>query len=637
MRDVRAHYIRKNESARIPSRFVIFDCEANRDRTKKGERQTWNLAVATFLEWKRNGSITRERTRFTTATELWQAISTFTRQSKRTVVYAHNLNYDLRISQALSLLPKLGWTLVDIRLDGRGSWSKWSREKASLNLCDSASIFPVSLQILGATLGIPKLPLPNSSEREKLWQRCERDVDILVDAITRYVTWMRTGQLGNWQMTGASQAWSHWRHSHYTHKVLVHDDRDAIAAEREAMYAGRCEAWRWGLYRGDNWYEYDWQNSYPRIARDTGLPGRLKGSIRYATPESIATLSKRYCVLAELEINTHVPCVPTRSNGRIVWPTGKFTSTLWDSEIHLLRENGATFRVRRAWLYTREPILKDWAEWVLSSLHDKTNQVEPWQKLILKHWSRALIGRFGMRYRSWDRWGTAPTSSVSMSHFLDLDSGSQYELLQIGQDLFTSGELREIDDGCPQITSYVMSEARAKLWRASQAIGPANVFYMDTDSLVVNSAGHTHIQVSTGNNLYDGLRSKAHFRKVHIYGPRSIICDTKPHVSGMPKGSVKVEQDKWSGEVWRGASESIRSGEHDSVRIRSTQFQLRYNQHRRAYDGGGFTRPHHLRGNNDSPKVASKPPSSQKAQVNDYPSLRAHLAQHTSRNQPIRV
>src|SRR5208282_3731415 len=253
MRDVPAHYIRSNEQARIPARYVILDTESLRERNKRGEVQSWALAVATFLEWTKSGELRQSTTRYETPMELWSAVSDFTKVGRRTVLYAHNLNYDLRISQAISCLPNLGWTLKDMRLDGRGSWSKWSRDKASLNLCDSASIFPVPLETLASTLGLSKRSLPQSSSREMLFQRCEVDVAILTDAIIRYVTWMRTGLLGNWQMTGASQAWSHWRHSHYSHKILVHNDQTALSAERAAMHSGRCEAWKWGKYGKTAW------------------------------------------------------------------------------------------------------------------------------------------------------------------------------------------------------------------------------------------------------------------------------------------------------------------------------------------------------------------------------------------------
>jgi DNA polymerase type B, organellar and viral len=624
MRDVKAHYIRANESARIPQRFVILDTEAYRKRDKTGEVQTWSLAVATFLTWDKNANISQHTSRFNSPIELWQAVSEFTRIGRRTVLYAHNLNYDLRISQALSLLPKLGWQMKDMRLDGRGSWSKWSREKASLNLCDSASIFPEKLEKLGLALGIPKLSLPSCGDREKLYKRCERDVEILTDAIIRYVDWLRTGQCGNWQMTGASQSWSHWRHSHYTHKILVHDNEEALKAERAAMHAGRCEAWQWGKYTGDNWYEYDWQNSYPRIARDCLLPTRLAGTVTSPSAKSLDSLLGQYAVLADCEITTAEPCVPAQSEGRTIWPTGTFRSTLWDPEIRVLREHDATIRVHRAWLYKREPALKDWAEWILSSLHDRGDTVEPWQKLILKHWSRALIGRFGMRYKTWEEYGTAPDNRIYISTLYNADQESSQELLQIGHQLFISGQEKEIDDGCPQITGYIMSEARAKLWRAAIQIGRQHVVYMDTDSLVVDSNGHDRIHELSAFPLFDGLRSKAHYRNIHIYGPRSLICDTRPCVAGMPRDSRQSGPKTWTGEVWRGAKESVRLNEAGSVSIRNTNFTLRYNSSRRFLCVDGSTVPYSLPGMVPDTTQDKRPSRTEEAVARGYPALLAY-------------
>src|SRR6266496_565567 len=236
MRDVQAHWIRGNASARVPKRLVVFDTEANRLYQKDREVQTWSLAVARFMLWTNKGKVHQSQSRYETPQALWSAISEFTREKARTAVYCHNLGYDLRISKALSALPSMGWRIADLRMDSRGSWAKWKKEKTSLTLCDSASIWNVPLQSLASALGTAKLALPSSGDREALYQRCEQDVEILSTALLKYFTWLRTGECGNWAITGASQSWNHWRHSHYTHKLLVHDNQEALAAERRAMW-----------------------------------------------------------------------------------------------------------------------------------------------------------------------------------------------------------------------------------------------------------------------------------------------------------------------------------------------------------------------------------------------------------------
>jgi hypothetical protein len=618
---VQPHYIRRNDSSRVPERYVFLDAEANRERDKKGEIQTWSLAVAKFSTFTRTGSIQSHRLRFDTPLELWRAISAFTRNKRRTVVYAHNLNYDLRISQCLTSLTGMGWTLQDMRLDGRGSWSRWSRQSASLLLCDSASIFPVKLQRLAIELGMKKLPLPPCKEREALFLRCEQDVEILSTGMIEYIKWLRTGAVGNWQMTGASQSWSHFRHSLMPYPILVHGNEIARAAERAAMHAGRAEAWRWGNIKREKIWEYDWSNSYPRIARDCALPQSLFGTLTGPSIETLETQWAKYCVLAEVEVTTNTPCVPTQYDGRTIWPTGSFRTTLWDPELRLLREAKATIRVFRAWLYKRAPILKDWAEWVLSSLHETEGSVEPWKKLILKHWSRSLIGRFGMRYRSWEYFADSPTSDIRISMLYDSDTGVTSELMQCGTKIFKLGEYQEINDGCPQITGYIMSEARAKLWRVAESTGHDDVYYMDTDSLIVNHKGHMHIQQQAGNRDYDGLRSKATYLSAHIYGPRSFVAGGKPTVSGLSKQATSIQPNVWQSEIWRGCKESIARGEYDRVTILLRNFTLRYNQHRRAFSNNGRTVPYQLPQYIPATGYVRPRTRTERAVLNGYPAM----------------
>ncbi len=425
-------------------------------------------------------------------------------------------------------------------------------------------------------------------------------------------------------MTGAAQSWSHFRHNYMDHDILIHDNSEAALAERAAMHTGRTEAWRWGKIEREKMYEYDWANSYPRIARDNELPYAFAGTVTAPSIDRLASLWAKYSVLAEVEVSADEACVPASHGERTIWPVGKFRTVLWDPELRLLQESKSIVRVLRAWLYKRAPILKRWAEWVLSSLHDTSGIVESWQKLILKHWSRSLIGRFGMRYRAWERFATTSKSRIYTSEMYLPETGTKTEIMQVGTSVFVLGEMQEVNDGCPQITGWIMSEARAKLWRASREIGQENVYYMDTDSLVVNQKGHRAIGLHYQSGDFAGLRSKAIYFSAHIYGPRSAIFGSKPSVAGMPRGSVKIGPHKYQGEVWRGAGESIRRGEHDSVTIHHRNYELRYNMHRRYFRDNGFTSPYVLPAY--EPQCGSNPPSIpfDRLVLNGYPSLLAH-------------
>lgn len=588
------HWIRPNEASQVPTRFIFLDTEARTESTANGEKQYWRCAVANFVHWTSRGNIKQEYREYDTPEQLWSDIDGHTRDGARTVLYAHNLPYDMRIARLLVGLPATGYRLECIRLDNRGSWSRWRKAKATLLLCDTASIFPTSVATLALLMCTKKVTLPEDDNREAWLSRCRRDVEIISSAMVEYLTWLRTGAAGNWQMTGSSQSWSHWRHCHYTDKILIHHDEDAIAAERRALWTGRAENWRWGKDNNDAVYEYDFQNAYPRVASDVAVPTRLVGSSSRVGPSALRKLWQRYAVLAQVEVDVRDPCVPAKVGDGIGWPVGSFTTTLWDPELRLLEQHGQISRVDRVWLYEKAPALKDWADWVMHGIHSEDVREYRWLPVVLKHWSRALIGRFAMRYQSWDFFGQAPDERVQIGTLVDRETGVVTDTMQIGRDFYTLGPFEEANNSCPQITGYIMSESRAKLWRVIQKIGAEHVYYMDTDSLVVDFSGDAAIRREAASRDFAGLVLKGTHRGWEIYGPRSAIFGGAEKFAGMPRFSHRISGDEWLGEVWSGLEHSIKQGEFDHVTITKRRFTVRWNDKRRIRLPDGTTAPHRL-------------------------------------------
>lgn len=595
-RQVPPHYIRKNEAARVPSRLIIMDSEALTDRSSSGEVQRWRCGAAMFVHWTSKGNIHRTVRSYDHAEELWADITSFTRKRQRTVLYAHNLPYDLRITQALSWLPRAGFELTAIRIASQGAWSKWARGTGSLTLCDSASLFPVTVHTLGRFLGTPKLPLPENSDHAAWKERCIRDVEILGATMVEYFRWLKTGVAGNWQVTGAGQSWAHWKHMHYTHPVLVHDDASATEAERRAMWTGRAESWQWGKDITAPVFEWDWQNAYPRIVRDRPIPVKLVGNARGTSIRDLQVLMNRWIVLADVTVTTDRPLVPAKHEGRILWPVGTFDTTLWQPELELLLDAGATIRVTRVWLYKGEPALASWADWILRELHERSAGRPRWAGVLLKHWSRTLIGRFATRWQDWELLGHDPVERVMTGRMHNVDTGEDSEFMQIGHDVHIMTGLVESDDSCPQVTSYVMSLARQQLWEAIQAAGEQNVLYIDTDSLVVNVRGNERMKAATRAGRFPGLRLKGSHSGYEIYGPRAAIIGGETKLAGIPRGAVRTSETQWIGEVWTQFERAIATGEHDRVTIGQRKYTIRWNEFRRARCAGGRTAPYALPG-----------------------------------------
>lgn len=629
MRPVPAHYIRENKMAFVPRRLVVLDSESQSVMAHGGEKQFWRCGAAFFGHWTNRGTLHNHLSTFTEPRALWTAIGEHTRPRQRTVVYAHNLPYDMRITEALVHLPSLGFRLDAIRVASQGCWSRWNRDSASLTLVDSASLFPVTLYRLGQFLETRKLPLPEGDNIDEWLARCVRDVEILAATMVQYFEWLRSGVAGNWQLTGAGQSWAHWRHAHYTHPVLVHADREAIDAERRAMWTGRAEALQWGRNYTEPVYEWDWENSYPRIALTHNVPTKLRSTTRALAPSELRMLAQRHIVLADVEVETDTPVVPARHSGRILWPVGTFDTTLWWPEIASLLAAGATVHVRRAWLYQGEPALRQWASWVLHELHDQTVPRHRWQAILLKHWSRTLIGRFATQYQNWELFGWNDNSAITMGRMHDVDTGADQSMMQIGNEVHVMTGLTESDDSCPQITSYIMSAARALLWDAMSAVGSNHLLYVDTDSLVVDTIGNAILRRLTQQGHFPGLRLKSRQLGYEIYGPRSAIIGDAQKFAGIPRHAVRMDDTTWRGEVWTQFERSLQNGEHNSVTITKRRFTTRWNEHRRARLANGYTTPYRLPGYQPNEHPGELPPvtEAEKAQY-----IRTKLGARITRN-----
>lgn len=586
-----AHYVRPNESTRLPRHFFFLDCEAYQSPTPRGEVQTFRLGAVRYVGTRKDRpKATRdERDTFAEPEALWEWVDDRCRANGRSVLVAHNLAYDLRVSRALSELPRRGWSMKAGKLDAGSAWLVMRKGRKSLVMVDSLSWFPKGLDHLATLVGIHKPPLPKANAPVGTWlERCEADVDILAECWLRVMRWLEAEDLGNWRMTGAGQSWQAFRHRFYTHPILVHADDEAREAERTAAWAGRCEAWRHGIQRGGPFAEWDFTAAYAQIAHDVEVPVKLRGVVeRPSLDERLAERGRRL-TLHQCLVTTDVPTVPARSDDGIHWPVGTFRTTLWNNERALAITNGATVTTERMWVYRKAPALRAWAEWVLGQLHAPADEVDPVVRLVVKHWSRALVGRFASRWSTWQAFGTAHDFDVLLREVIDTDAGDRFQLLQLGRDLYRADDAGDSPDAAPQIMSYVMAEARCRLWRAMVDAGLSNVLYVDTDGLIVNAEGDERLRRAA----VSGLRCKARYHNVRILGPRQLLLGDTLRAAGVPSRARRGDDGTYSAEAWRQLGTSLRIGEHDRVVITERTFDLRGTDKRRRHLDGGRTAPH---------------------------------------------
>lgn len=546
-----SHWIKGRSQERMPPRMVALDTESRSSRRGKAETQTWRIGCA--IRWRtdlKTGDYA-EAGVFDTPLDLWQWVSDYSRAEQRTVVWAHNLSYDIRISQALTILPSLGYEMEWCNLSQNVSCMVWRSDHGTLVMADTYTWLPMPLTAMAAGVGLMKFTMPPGNASDETWAPyCMRDAQIVYRVVSELNRFIKSEHLGNWQPTGAGMAYSMWRHRFMEHKVLVHDDEGALSAERKAMHTGRAEAWRHGEFYGDKWTEVDLRNAYLSIARESELPRKLLYRHGAITVQQLASLARHCRVVGRCDIDTQCPVVPYHDGSRTLWPVGHFTTWLWDTEIECALRYDAKVKIREVYVYAKAPVLASWAEWIMAILREQDSDVSPVVRTWLKHTSRALIGRLSLKTPAWELFGSNVTGETGITLMVDGDTGQKYRLMHVGSKTYIEMESKESRDSVPMITSWIMARCRVLLWDAMNSAGLDHVAHVDTDSLIVDAAGLASLKQALGGSLAPAWAPKGTWTRLAVYGPRHYYRGKQRVISGVPVKAEETSPGQFTGEKW---------------------------------------------------------------------------------------
>jgi len=589
-----AHYLRPQKSSRIPRSFVFFDTEAWRKPISGGEEQSWRLGctLAVTWDWRKAAWTFHPLARHRTPEDLWDAITKEARRDARTVVVAHNLSYDLRISHGLALLPALGWQVSRPTFTAETVGFEARKDRARLVCVDSLSLLPTSLAKVKGLLGLPALPLPDDGADEAdWWARCAEDTEALARSYMAVIAWLKEGNFGGWARSGASIGWHTMLRRLAPQQVLVHGREEVRKAEVAAMYAGRAEVWRWGTLRGGPWYVWDAEMAFGSVCKEGVLPAVLLDEVRGLDVLAMQRARGDYLHLAAATVTTEVPVLPWRDDTGICWPVGTFSGWWWDEELINAVAAGARVTVERAWRYQAQPWLASWASWCLDLVRDDSTPEARVIGVAAKHWSRAVPGRTAMKYRRWEAMGDAYVPGVAYMPMIDAGTRAKGAMLTLGGQRWEAWETAWWSQALPQVLSYVHAVCRTRLWTAMTTAGHDHVVYCDTDSVIVDAEGSRRLAKAAKAGGLWTLRLKEKAAKLELYAPQLVEGTTYRRLAGIPKGARRRAQLEYDAEVWDGILTSLAEGTPEVVNVRRVAYKLEAVDTRRIHLPGGFTAP----------------------------------------------
>lgn len=521
--------LKHNKSTQIARTLLFVDCET-RSETKSEDNTGFNrlsfgvVRSGRFINERGVTNWTRkDSTRFNTQDEFWAYVKSKARKKETTWIYAHNAGFDFIILGLLKRLEKGDFTICKPRKSRNKETGKTSfygllmledpptvigledSDGCRYVLCDTLNYWRISLEMLGESIGLPKLVMPSVTTEKLLWYRyCNRDVEIIEKAVIELIEWWREHDLGNWRWTAPGLAWSAFRHRFMSHDIIFHDEQPVRALERDGYFGGQLEAYRIGEIN-ERVYQYDVVSLYPSVMKNKLYPIKLEqwnvSRKLSPIPHSFDALS----TIAEVEIDSPVETFPTRIDDIVTYARGNGLVTLAGPELQYAIDRGYVKRIGAYATYAMAPIFTEYVAFFYELKEYYTKQGNRIKSNFVKLLLNSLYGKFAQRGGRWQyNPGLMPLYDFGLFWEGNPFSSERKKCLSLWDVAFEWQVKGEVDNAAPSISAFVTSYARQKMRAIKSVCGVGNYFYMSTDSILINETANSRLE-REGNVIGTGL------------------------------------------------------------------------------------------------------------------------------------
>jgi hypothetical protein len=256
-------------------------------------------------------------------------------------------------------------------------------------------------------------------------------------------------------------------------------------------------------------------------------------------------------VVARCQVTTEEPVYPVEHESKLLFPVGEFETVLTTPELAHALARGRVKEITEIALYESAPIFWDYVHELYElrlAAARSDNAVLEWQ---CKRMLNALYGKFGQRGRVYETVAQNPDLGIGTWTEIDAETGEIRNLRQFGgliQEQKTEGEGR---DSHPAIAAHVTAHGRIALWEWMTRAGKGHVYYVDTDSLLVDAVGADRLASGVDKSALGKLKREGVFAAGHLYGLKDYRLGDIVRTKGVRAAAVwidanTVEQEHWS-------------------------------------------------------------------------------------------
>lgn len=591
------HVLKDNKGNGYPEHFIFFDTETLQIPIgNETYEHRLRLGVACHWRWRKDGvTPKKEYKEFKTQKVFWDWLDNHTQERKRMILIAHNLQFDMKVMAGFEHLKRRGWKAHKMILNGTTNIWEFRNGRKTIMCLDNMNYFSTSLAKLGESIGIDKLDMPTEDVSDKEWfVYCRRDVEVMVEAWDRWLTFLRDNDLGNFAKTVASQAFNAFRHRFMPVPIHIHDNEDATTLERQSYYGGRTEAFFIGKLPERDYYSLDVNSMYPYVMKQFEYPYKLINMVNNPSIGYVEELLQSYCITAEVDLNTKRRMFPTRFDDKLIFPIGRFRTTLSTEEVKRALEAGEVEQFLKVAIYEKAVLFDEYVDFFYQRRNEYKEQGNDAFQFMTKIMLNSLYGKFGQKNEVYEKIGYDESLEDSIVQEWDYEQCKLVRYRTISGLVEEFVGFREGANSFPAIPAHITANARLLLWDYMLVAGLRNVFYMDTDSIFTNALGKKRLAEHIHATKLGELDIQEHSTNLEIFGLKDYKFGDKVKIKGVRKDAEQVSARTFRQLRFEGLRSSIREGRTNRMLMRYEYKTLKREYNKGIVQPSGRVSPHKL-------------------------------------------
>lgn len=587
------HLLKRNQTTEQPRRWLCVGTEW--DARPDGDELRLTLTGGWARRWYSEPGRDRDTTLdypFRTPAEFWRIVDANLPRKSRLVVISTDLGRDARLLETFATLTAGGWEVKRfIEQEGAEIWSFRRGDRTLLMLSCSNYLPSPETEILerfgSCATSSGASPRPPSTS----WPRAHRAATAAHNVAQTVVTLMRGEDNGHFAPTLAGLAFNIYRHRHMAQRPTIDREHPAVALERDSYFGGRVTAYRRGLFVDGPYSYLDINGSYGAIMHAAHVPQRRvwyhDGPL---SPGTFGGIPPGRCI-ADVTLEADKALYPARTARGVEYPRGRFRTALAGPELALAWQRGEIKRVHRLAVYHLAPLLRSfaWDMWVRRCAAEAAGDgvlAGMYKGLLV-----SLYGKFAQRNGVWEAVGRSRHKLNSYWDRLDYETREWSRWRNILGTVEKETGLVEAYHSFPAISAFITAHGRAYLRELRETAGADQVYYEDTDALIVTPTGRERLEHLIEPGILGQLKVKEQAAVVQIWSAKWYRLGLKTAHGGATALNGEFPDESWEQLSTEGVVGAMKDGQADTVRQARRRLSLQDITGPADYDGHGWWIP----------------------------------------------